>query len=534
MTLLPRLAFTLLLTALPGGAAIKQYWVYKATNLLVDTNVAEVKSLLTRSKACGVTHMLLTDSKFCRLEDMDARYFKNAAAVREAAKEAGIVIIPTVCPIGYSNDLLSRDPNLIEALPVKDMPLVVKNGLAVLEPDPAVALKGGDMSDPKLWGWKDENVRFQDGAAYVSNPGGKNARLTRPLKLQPWRQYHLSVRVKTNAFKGTPEVKVLTKAGQSLNYDYLGTAKTQDWKVHHVTFNSQEQTEATLFLGCWDGTTGELWWDDATLEESAFVNLVRREGAPLVVKSGGKTLVEGRGFEKLTDPLMGTKPYAGCYTVWHQPPVLKTALPDGTRLTADWHHGVTVHDDQAGICPSEPKTALLLRAQIEGVNKLWQPPGFMMSHDEMRVWNQCAACRARNLSAGQLLADNVRQCTKLIHEVNPAARVYVWSDMFDPNHNAKDHYYLARGDYAGSWEGLEKDVTIVPWYFEKRAESLKFFADRGHRQVIAGYYDSNPSAVKEWVKAAAPYEGVEAVMYTTWQNGYADLETFFKAAGAMK
>jgi hypothetical protein len=104
--------------------------------------------------------------------------------------------------------------------------------------------------------------------------------------------------------------------------------------------------------------------------------------------------------------------------------------------------------------------------------------------------------------------------------------------MFDPNHNAKNDYYLARGDFAGSWEGLEKDVTIVAWYFEKRAESLKFFADRGHRQVIAGYYDSGPGNIREWLDAAAPFDGVGAVMYTTWQNNYRDMEAFFKLAGA--
>ena len=532
MKSLLRLAFIgFALAAAPAGAAVKQYWVYKATNLLVDANVADVVALLQRGKACGVTHVLLTDSKFSRLAEMDPRYFKNAAAVRAAAKEAGIAIVPAVCPVGYSNDLLNHDPNLIEAMPVKDMPLEVKGGVARLVADPAVKLKGGDMSDLKLWGWKDENIQPKDGAAYVKDPGGKNARLTQKLTLKPWRQYHVSVRVKTQEFKGTPEVKVLDKDGRALNHDFLRVQKTQDWQTHHAVFNSQDRTEVTLFLGCWDGSTGELWWDDAALEESAFVNLVRREGTPLTVRTAdGKTLTEGRDFEKLADPLLGTKPYNGCYTVWHEPPVLHTKLPDGTRLLADWHHGVTVYDDQAGICPSEKRSVELLRDQVERVNKLWEPAGFMMSHDEIRVWNQCAACRARNLSAGQLLADNVRTCTKIIRAVSPAARIYVWSDMFDPNHNAKDNYYLVRGDYAGSWEGLDKEVTIVPWYFEKRAESLKFFADRGHRQVIAGYYDSNPAGVKEWLKAAVPYDGVEAVMYTTWQNNYRDLEAFFKLA----
>ena len=78
--------------------------------------------------------------------------------------------------------------------------------------------------------------------------------------------------MKTKDYAGTPEMKVLDKDGRALNHDYLKVEKTQDWRVHHAVFNSQDRTEATLVPGCWDGTTGELWWDDAALEESAFSN----------------------------------------------------------------------------------------------------------------------------------------------------------------------------------------------------------------------------------------------------------------------
>jgi hypothetical protein len=150
----------------------------------------------------------------------------------------------------------------------------------------------------------------------------------------------------------------------------------------------------------------------------------------------------------------------------------------------------------------------------------------MMSHDEIRVLNWCEACQRRGLDAGAILADNARTCIQILREVNPAGSIYVWSDMFDPNHNAHKDYYLVRGDPAGSWEGLDKDVIVMPWYFEKRAASLKWFAERGHRQVIAGYYDHAPEQIRDWLKSAAPIQGVVGVMYTTWQSNYRDLERF--------
>ena len=47
------------------------------------------------------------------------------------------------------------------------------------------------------------------------------------------------------------------------------------------------------------GPGGALWWDDAAIEEVAFLNLVRRDGAPFsIATADGKQLEEGRDFER--------------------------------------------------------------------------------------------------------------------------------------------------------------------------------------------------------------------------------------------
>jgi hypothetical protein len=312
---------------------------------------------------------------------------------------------------------------------------------------------------------------------------------------------------------------------------------TQDWTVHHAVFNSQEFADVALYFGVWGAGKGTLLWSDPTLEEVAFVNLTRRPGTPLAVTTAdGKPLVEGRDFEALSDPLLGAKPWRGEYDTFHEPPLLKTKLPDGTKLLASYFHGATVYANQATICLSEPKTYALLREQAERIHKAWDAKAYMMSHDEIRVMNWCAACEARHLTPGQMLADNVKRCIAILREINPGGRIYVWNDMFDPHHNAvKGPYYLVNGSLLNSWDGLDKDVFIVPWHFEKRAESLKFFADRGHRQVIAGYYDSDPAKVADWLTAAKAVPGsVTGVMYTTWENNYRDLEKFSQFIDAAK
>jgi hypothetical protein len=247
-------------------------------------------------------------------------------------------------------------------------------------------------------------------------------------------------------------------------------------------------------------------------------------------------LSEGRDFEPLSDPLLGAKPWRGEYDSYHEPPVLQTKLPDGAKLRANYFHGATVYDHQATICLSEPKTYELLRDQARRLHAAWGAKGYMMSHDEIRVMNWCAACQARGITPGAILADNVKRCIAILRDLNSGGRIYVWNDMFDPNHNAvPGPYYLVNGPLTGSWDGLDKDVIILPWYFEKRAESLKFFADRGNKQVIAGYYDADPAKVADWLAAAKTVPGsVLGVMYTTWKDDYSNIEKFSTAIDTAK
>ncbi len=90
--------------------------------------------------------------------------------------------------------------------------------------------------------------------------------------------------------------------------------------------------------------------------------------------------------------------------------------------------------------------------------------------------------------------------------------------MFDPNHNAVGQYYLVNGSFRDSWEGLPRDAIIANWNGGKAAASLRFFSDRGHRQILAGYYDVDDlSGFENWDKAAAGRQGnADGFMYTTW------------------
>ncbi|MDB5297340.1 MAG: putative glycosyl hydrolase [Phycisphaerales bacterium] len=502
----------------PAGQPPKELWLYYPTNLQVDANVDKAKDLWGKAAAAGYTHVLLVDSKFARLAQVPDRYFKNVERVKAAAAGLKLTLVPALFDVGYSNNLLGNDPNLAEGLPVRDQPFVVRGGVA--EPAPDLA------GFPPKPAFADEVVSV-DGTVATVRPGGptdRAARLSYKLAVAPFRCYHVSVRVKTDGYKGQPEIKALA-GKRSLQWQSVKVKPTQDWTTYDVVFNSLDDAAVTVYFGDWSYKgVGTLQWRDWRVEEAPLVNVLRRSGTPFVVRGeDGKTLAEGTDYEPVANPKTGTVPYAGEYQAWHAPAALKLkGVPDGTRLRVSWYHPAIVYDGQVSGCCEDPAFRALLADQAKRVGGAFGAAGYMMSHDEFRTFGWDASCAAGKATPGRMLADNAKFCTGLLGPTT----AYVWNDMFDPFHNAvPGPYYLVNGSWAGSWEGLGKDVVVVNWNYGKRDESLKFFADRGHRQVIAGYYDGGQHTAR-WLASAARVPGVVGVMYTTWRNDYSKMEGF--------
>ncbi len=368
----------------------------------------------------------------------------------------------------------------------------------------------------------------------------QNVRLMQHVALRPMTPYRFTCWAKTRDLGPVRAFQMLVlgsgQPGRQLTFQEAGLEPNQDWKRFEVGFNSLDQKEANLYVGLWGQGPGTLWLDDLQLEELPLVNVLRRPGCPLTIKSAdGRTIYDERtDFEPVVDPKLGSVPWPGEYEFDHPGArlrVLSTSrIKAGDRILVSWYHPVVTVGSQVMCCLSEPKLEQLLVEQARRVNDLFHPRTFFMSHDEIRVANWCKACRDRKLTPGQMLADNVRKCTAILHSVNPRARVVVWSDMFDPNHNAVDSYYLVNGSLKGSWEGLSRDVIIANWNGGKARESLAFFDGRGHRQLIAGYYDVDDlSNFQTWDAAARDIKGVMGFMYTTWSNQYGLLGSYGEA-----
>lgn len=469
---------------------------------------------------------------------------ERAPALRAAAAKAGLDLVAVV----MGNP---RDRNYMEGVEVKDALFVVRDGALAFVPDNPIRLLNTDFEQAagnQLGGWTmqddpgvttfvDREV-YHDGKAAlrlenVGRNAARHARVAQAFRLTPQRQYRISFWAKTDGFQPVDaDVKVLTAdASKTICFQTFRADRTQDWKRYDLVFNSLEHSDARLYVGSWGGDKGRIWFDDLSIEEIALVNVLRRPGCPVTVRrDDGTPLAEGRDIGPVIDRQL--HPWRG----WHEPPVVKVlpagTLRDGDRVRLGYYHSLIVYEGRLNGCLSEPKIFDDWRDEVRAADQLLHPAAFLMSHDEIRVANRCALCRGKGLTPGALLAWNVKQAAAIIRTARPDAGIWVWSDMFDPQHNAVDDYYAVNGSLKGSWQGLDSDVGVVNWHGELAGRNCQFFADLGLRQILSGYYDGDDdgSAVTRWLANTAGVKGIVGAMYTTWEDKYEPMTTWAKAA----
>ena len=291
--------------------------------------------------------------------------------------------------------------------------------------------------------------------------------------------------------------------GQALRLNAgFNVASTQTWTQVDYTFNSQSTSKGYLYFGIWGGNTGTMWFDDVLLDETALVYVTRRPGTPVRMydpNHPSTVYQEGVDYNYITDARMSSRtPFTDMY---HAPTAV--TLPVGTRLSPgqlvaiDSYSVFPMSNAQAAMCLTETGTLNWLQRNAQAIANILPPgAGFFMQYDEMRQMNSCESCRAKGMTAGELLAWHLGQSVDTFQTARSGAPMFVWSDMFDPFHNAVNNYYNVEGDLAGSWKGLPADVTVVNWNLANLQKSLTWFSGLdpaqpvAHNQIIAGYYDS--------------------------------------------
>ncbi len=531
-----------------GG--LQYRWVYVRYELDVPGNLEKVENVMRRAKAAGYNGIVFSNiwstNNFENLGQASPEYLQKLNAVKDAARDDGLAMYPTVLTVGYASPILAQNPNLAEGLPVKNALFVVQNGKADIQADPYVSLPGGDFekaTNNVFEGWDSQNWPGTNTFADTSvvHSGGQSlrvetkgiSRIYKTVDVSPFRQYHLSMWVKTQDVKDTKAMEPsIVGADDNMVLSYMGDdfQPTQDWTHYDIVFNSLNNSKVALSFGTWDWTGGTIWIDDVTLNEIGLTNIIRRSDYPLVVKGeDGTVYQEGTDFQYVQDPQLGR------FDVYHaSPSIILTAnsrIKEGQRLRVSFYAVGMTYSGQVAISLTSPDAQKLFTDEITRVNNALNPSGMLINYNEIRVGNW--QVRPTPMTEGQAIASSFEYDDNFIHQTSPNLKVFVWNDMFDPYHNAHDNYYLDNGTVDGSYEGLGSDVVVVNWNYlaANRTKSMEFFTGRGNSQILAGYYDGDAPPINQWLdEAHSVNASVDGVMYTTWNDNYDDLETFAQEA----
>jgi hypothetical protein len=516
-------------------------YVLVFANLTRDVDGEKVLSIARRAAVAGYNGLVLgarAGEYIDLVKHTPMQSYTSAFAdLRKQTDGLHLALIPYAI---NPNEVGYAVPELIEAIPCRHTPFLVHDRIAEVVSDPPQLLANPGFealqgNSPEAWGhdkpgvitFMDDRVKHSGNASVriqdpgVGDPKNGHGRLWQAVNVRPFRALEFSIWLKTRDlsdtdklqfyFEGVDGGQPLIYANREAGFGSLVKA-TQDWTKYTVHFNSASNTKLELFFGIWSRqASGTLWFDDADLHEVGLYHTVRRESLPLTVVSadGAQTYEEGRDFAVHDGRL---------------------TIPEGSRIADGAHLELSWYQRAEMIGPpfanaSHPRYFEVERAIAEKLDTLFvHPPGFMMTYDEWRVANWDPA--GGNVTAGEYVAKTVRQSTELLKQINPHYELYVWSDMFDPNENAVEKYFMANGPLTGSWKGLSKDTVIMTW--TGGAKALRFFSDLGMKQMIGGYYSSLGN-VKEWLDAideveAKGAEGIDGFMYTTWDDNFTDIE----------
>lgn len=538
----------------PISRAQPELWYWHHSYNINSGNLEKSRALIDQAARAGYTGVVFWDSGLNYLGS-DSWPARNEGFLREAMSYADrkhLKIIAAPSLYGSSNETLEANPNWAESqrsigtqfqVDKSGKRLVLRNSFPGLE-------NGGFESGKRDWfstgdpGLGINTISHRGHASGVIVDAPRNARFRQKFPLEPWRQYHLRFSYRSAQFRGNAMVSVYdARSLEKVRFNAtLQTAGDRDWTQLDYTFNSQDSTQGYLYFGVWGGSSGILWFDDVSIEETALVYLTRRPGAPLKVydpADSRRVYQEGTDFRRIEDGRMvSTKaPFTDEY---HQPPPVlltdSTSLHPGEIVAIDYYSALPVPGlHGVSMCMTEPAALKWVSQNGRAVDSvLPKGAGIVLGYDEIRQMNSCASCRAKNLTAGQLLAWSVGQTAKTYSSVARGRPLYIWSDMFDPYHNAHKNYFSVEGDLSGGWEGVPSRVTVLNWNLDRLHDSLLWFSGRtekqplAHGQIIAGYYDRGDGAAeaRNELAASSGIPGVQGFMYTTWNDDYSQLAPF--------
>ncbi len=537
-------------------------WVYAfGSTCETEKGLSRLKQIADSAAAHGLNGFVLP-GRADRIDKRPPEYLRRLKELNVYLKKRNLELIPAIMSFSWGDALYENDRNLTTGLPVKEALFSVKNGQAQLESDYAVEIENGsfekyDQKEIENWTLSEKAAQNIALIPHESAAGKTALRvkiehnlpdeyplLTQSIKVHPYRLYKVTYwinlkKIIHNAW-GVFPVQVKGSDGRGLHYQIPFIPQDSAWHKAVIAFNSLNYSEVRIIISSPASQEAEYLVDNLSIEEAGLINVLRRPGTPVVVRGAdnGFLYEEGKDYDKIIDPFRIDSSWNEKidFRFDHREPPIKilpgSRIKEGQKLRVSWYHPLYIYGGAFPLCMSEPKVYKLLRRKVELIHEAIAPQKYLISIEEIRGGNTCAACKARNITMAETVGDCVHKCADILKEVNPRVQLYMWGDLFDPNHNGDEregkYYFHVHGNYSGSWNYIPKDMVMIPWWDEIMEKSVQHFDSLGFKTISGCYYDRDDdfSILKKMMKDLKKYDSHTGFMYCSWEDKF-DLVSAF-------
>ena len=321
------LILVLLPTALVAAspAAAGQYpdrfvWVF-GWSLAKDADVVEINQVLESAARHGINGAVLS-AGLDALSRRSPDYFRRLDEVEKTCNRLKLELIPAIFSVGYGSPALGFNRMLAEGVPVIDAPSSSKASEGRLVTDASVKMANPSFEEVsgnrfKGYNFHDQpgEISFADTAIkhsgntslrmenFTANPHG-HGRVMQEIHVRPHRCYRISVWVKTEDLRPADAFQILALANDREMAPRVQCSRAPaTGRNQHAGQQPRLRQDQPLCrrLG---RKEGKFWLDDLSIEEVGPINVLRRPGTPVTVKSqdGQIMFEEHKDFARLEDP----------------------------------------------------------------------------------------------------------------------------------------------------------------------------------------------------------------------------------------
>lgn len=138
-------------------------------------------------------------------------------------------------------------------------------------------------------------------------------------------------------------------------------------------------------------------------------------------------------------------------------------LRAGKTVLLDYYALAPVYDGTAASCLTHPAVRDYMEQNMAAMTQFNSTStdsqsraearfsGYLLSYDEMRTGHTCELCASHGATAGELLAEHLKNASAIARQAaGPERQLFMWDDMFNPFHNAHDDYFLIVSFHGGA------------------------------------------------------------------------------------